>query len=223
MSERAITPLVVLDCDATTIEQEVIELLASYAGTLDEVALITDRAMRGELDFAQSLAARVATLEGLDASVLETVAQQVTFSPGFHELVEAVHARGGKVGIVSGGFTEVLDGFLPDSGADTWRANRLEVAHGKLTGRTRGPVIDAQAKADTLREWADHFGIDPRNSIAIGDGANDLKMMAVAGLSAGFKPKPIVRDSVDLVLEHSLAEAIPLLDRLGHEKGPRLS
>lgn len=210
----SVTPLVVLDCDSTTIQDEVIELLADAAGTREQVAEVTERAMRGELDFAESLTERVATLRGTTEGVFGDAYARVRLTPGIRELVAAVHARGGKVGVVSGGFHEVLDPIAEDLGIDFWRANRLEVAEGKLTGRTLGPIIDAEAKAVALAEWAEASGIPLSATIAIGDGANDLRMMAVAAIGVGFNAKPIVREQADVSLEDDLVGAIPLLDRL---------
>lgn len=210
----SVTPLVVLDCDSTTIQDEVIELLADAAGTREQVAEVTERAMRGELDFAESLTERVATLRGTAEGVFGDAYARVRLTPGIRELVAAVHARGGKVGVVSGGFHEVLDPIAEDLGIDFWRANRLEVAEGKLTGRTLGPIIDAEAKAVALAEWAEASGIPLSATIAIGDGANDLLMMAVAAIGVGFNAKPIVREQADVSLEDDLAGAIPLLDNL---------
>lgn len=210
----SVTPLVVLDCDSTTIQDEVIELLADAAGTREQVAEVTERAMRGELDFAESLTERVATLRGTAEGVFGDAYARVRLTLGIRELVAAVHARGGKVGVVSGGFHEVLDPIAEDLGIDFWRANRLEVAEGKLTGRTLGPIIDAEAKAVALAEWAEASGIPLSATIAIGDGANDLRMMAVAAIGVGFNAKPIVREQADVSLEDDLAGAIPLLDNL---------
>ncbi|GAB2553582.1 phosphoserine phosphatase SerB [Leucobacter ruminantium] len=210
-----VSPLVVLDCDSTTIQDEVIELLADAAGTRERVAEVTERAMRGELDFAESLAERVATLAGTPETVFAEAYGRVRLSPGIRELIAAVHGRGGKVGVVSGGFHEVLDPIADDLGLDFWRANRLEVADGALTGRTVGPVIDGEAKAEALREWAEAAGIPLAATVAIGDGANDLRMMSVAGLGVGYNAKPIVREQADVSIEGDLALAIPLLDRLG--------
>ena len=214
-SSGATRPLVVLDCDSTTIRDEVIELLADAAGTRRIVAQITERAMRGELDFSESLAERVSTLAGTPDSVFAQAYSRVRLSPGIRELIAAVHERGGRVGVVSGGFHEVLDPLAADLGLDLWRANRLEVADGALTGRTVGPIVDAAAKADALREWAAEAGIPLSATIAIGDGANDLKMMEIAGLSVAYNAKPIVREQADVSIEDDLAQAIPLLDRLG--------
>lgn len=209
-----VTPLVVLDCDSTTIQDEVIELLADSAGTRELVAEVTERAMRGELDFKESLAERVATLAGTAESVFDEAYRKVRLSPGIKELIAAVHERGGKVGVVSGGFHEVVDQLAADLDLDFWRANRLELENGKLTGRTVGPVIDAQAKAETLREWAEVSGIPLSATIAIGDGANDLEMMAVAAIGVGYNAKPVVQERADVSIEGDLAAVIPLLDRL---------
>lgn len=209
-----VAPLVVLDCDSTTIQDEVIELLAEAAGTRDEVAAVTERAMRGELDFAESLRERVATLAGTPEAAFADAYARVRLSPGIRELIAAVRDRGGKVGVVSGGFHEVLDPIAADLGLDFWRANRLEVADGALTGRTVGPVIDAEAKAVALAEWAGASGIPLSATIAIGDGANDLRMMEVAAVGVGFNAKPIVRERADVSIDDDLALAILLLDRL---------
>lgn len=207
-------PLVVLDCDSTTIRDEVIELLADAAGSREKVAAVTERAMRGELDFAESLAERVATLAGTQESVFADTYRRLRRSAGIEALIAEVHARGGVVGVVSGGFHEVLDPLAEDLGLDHWRANRLEVRDGRLTGRTVGPVIDATAKADALSEWADAAGIPLQATVAIGDGANDLEMMAIAGLSVAYNAKPVVRERADVSIEDDLALVIPLLDRL---------
>lgn len=207
-------PLVVLDCDSTTIQDEVIELLAETAGTRQLVAEITERAMRGELDFSESLAERVATLEGTPESVFAEAYGKVRLSPGIRELIAAVHERGGKVGVVSGGFLEVVDRLAEDLGLDFWLANRLEVQDGALTGRTVGPIVDAEVKAQTLRAWAEQSDTALSQTVAIGDGANDLKMMEIAGLSVAYNAKPVVREQADISIEDDLAQVIPLLDRL---------
>lgn len=210
----ATRPLVVLDCDSTTIQDEVIELIAEAAGTRELVAEVTERAMRGELDFAQSLRERVAMLAGTPESVFEETYRRVRPTPGIHELVAAVHARDGRVGVVSGGFHEVLDPLAVDLGIDLWRANRLEVADGALTGRVLGAIVDAEAKAAALREWAEAERIPLSATVAIGDGANDLRRMEVAALGVAFNAKPIVRERADVSIEDDLSLAIPLLDRL---------
>jgi phosphoserine phosphatase len=204
--------LVVLDVDSTLIENEVIELLADAAGSLDEVAAITFRAMNGELDFEDSLRARVATLKGLPASVFETVAQQIVVTTGVAEMISGVHRAGGKVAVVSGGFHELVDALAERLGLDYWRANRLEVVDGMLTGGLTGRIIDAEAKAATLREWAEDFGVPLRQTVAVGDGANDLPMMAATGLAVAFDAKAPVRDEAHVILdERDLELLLPLL------------
>ncbi|WP_449282302.1 phosphoserine phosphatase SerB [Leucobacter sp.] len=210
-----VSPLVVLDCDSTTIQDEVIELLADAAGSREQVAEVTERAMRGELDFAESLRERVATLAGTPEGVFREAYERVRPTPGVHELIDAVHGLGGKVGVVSGGFHEVLDPLAGDLRLDLWRANRLEVVDGALTGRTVGPIIDGAAKAAALREWAEATGTPLSATVAIGDGANDLEMMSVAALGVAFNGKPLVRERADVSIELDLSLAIPLLARLG--------
>lgn len=205
-------PLVVLDADSTTLQQEVIDLLAAEAGTADIVRDITERAMQGELDFRESLQERVATLAGADVEIFRSVAKKVRASRGLKQLVAEVHKRRGIVGVVSGGFHEILDQVLPKFDIDIWVANRLLVQDGKLTGQTYGPVIDADAKAATLIRWSEMSHIPLSNSFAIGDGANDLKMMEVAGTSIAFNGKPIVRERADFTVEADLSKVIPLLD-----------
>ncbi len=204
--------LVVLDVDSTLIEDEVIELLADEAGAGDRVAEITFRAMNGEIDFEQSLRDRVATLAGLPEAVLETVRNRVTVTRGVPELVAGVHAAGGRVAVVSGGFHEVIDPLARQLGLDHWRANRLAVADGRLTGEVVPPVIDAAAKAAALREWAAEAGIPLSQTVAVGDGANDLPMMAICGLSVGFDAKAPVRDVANVLLdERDLGMLLPAL------------
>jgi phosphoserine phosphatase len=190
-----------MDVDSTLIQDEVIELLADFAGTRAEVAAITESAMRGELDFEQSLRTRVATLTGLDESVLEKAYESVRLSIGAKELIAAVHAAGGRVGAVSGGFTQILEPLAKALNLDYYRANQLEIEHGKLTGRVVGKVIDRKAKAEALIEWAADFGEDPAWVAAIGDGANDLDMFEVAGLSFAFNAKPLVREKADVAID----------------------
>jgi phosphoserine phosphatase len=213
-SSVTVRPLVVLDCDSTTIENEVIELLAESAGTRKEVATITERAMLGELDFVESLRERVATLAGTPETVFAEAYAKIRRSRGIEALIAEVHARGGIVGVVSGGFHEVLDPLAVDLGVNRWRANRLEVIDGVLTGRVDGPIIDAEAKAAALLEWAAEFEIPLSATVAVGDGANDLAMMAIAGLSVAYNAKPIVRERADVAIENDLSQVIALLDRL---------
>lgn len=204
--------LVVLDVDSTLIENEAIELLAAQAGSLELVAEVTERAMRGELDFAQSLRERVATLAGLPESVFDTVRSQITVTPGVTELIATVKKHGGVVGVVSGGFLELLDPLAATLGLDYWRANRLEIIGGKLSGRVLGEIVDAQAKADSLIEWAEETNTPLSQTVAIGDGANDLKMMAVAGLGIAFCAKPIVAEQADATINlRDLSLALDLI------------
>ena len=204
--------LVVLDVDSTLIENEVIELLAARAGSLELVSEVTARAMRGELDFAQSLRERVSTLSGLTLDDIEAVRAQVTVTAGVPELIHGVHDAGGHVGVVSGGFHEILDSLADELGLDFWRANRLEMIEGQLTGRVDGPIVDGQAKADALREWATKLDVPLSETIAIGDGANDLGMMDIAGLSIAFDAKPVVAEKADVALqERDLSVVLELM------------
>jgi phosphoserine phosphatase len=206
------TFLVVLDADSTLIRNEVIELLAEEAGRRDEVAEATEAAMRGEVDFSESLRSRVAALAGVPMSAFARVISRVEPTPGVRELIDAVHARGGRVGVVSGGFHEVLDTVAPALGVDVWRANRLGVRGEELSGVVEGDIVDAEGKARTLREWAAEASVPLSRTIAIGDGANDLAMMRAAGLGVAFNAKPAVRAQADVVMGPvDLREVIPLL------------
>lgn len=193
--------LVVFDVDSTLIRDEVIELLADAAGKRAEVKAITDAAMAGELDFSQSLAARVAMLAGVTENVFEQTISRIQVTEGAIELIELIHRAGGKVAAVSGGFIQVLEPLAKTLNLDFYRANTLEVSAGALTGKTIGPVIDRATKASSLVEWAGQLGLTPSQCIAVGDGANDLEMMKVAGLGVAFNAKPIVRQQADLVLD----------------------
>jgi phosphoserine phosphatase len=204
--------LVVLDADSTLIRNEVIELLADEAGRRDEVQAATEAAMRGEVDFSASLRSRVAALRGVPVEAFARVLGRIEPTPGVRELTAAVHERGGVVGVVSGGFHEILDSVAPDLGVDRWRANRLQVTDGALSGEVDGPIVDGAAKAASLQEWAAELGVPSHATIAIGDGANDLAMMAVAGLGLAFNAKPAVRAAASLVIgPQDLSQVIPLL------------
>jgi phosphoserine phosphatase len=189
--------LVVLDVDSTLIQQEVIELLAAHAGVEPQVREITERAMRGELDFRQSLESRVALLAGLPETVIADVREQIVLTPGARTLVETLHKLGHNVAVVSGGFTEVIEPILKDLGISHYRANTLEVIDGKLTGKIVGEVIDRAAKATALRDFAKIVGVELEQTIAIGDGANDLDMIAIAGMGIAFNAKPAVKAAAD--------------------------
>jgi phosphoserine phosphatase len=205
--------LVVFDVDSTLIEDEVIELLADVAGKRAEVAAVTERAMAGELDFAESLIERVKTLAGLPEKVFADVQKRITITTGAKRLIDAVHQAGGKVGAVSGGFNQLLNPLAQILELDFARANQLEVIDGFLTGKVIGAIIDRQAKADALLEWASETGTSIENTVAVGDGANDLSMMAVAGLGVGFNCKPIVREHADFILEGN--DLSKLTEKLG--------
>ncbi|MDM8085992.1 phosphoserine phosphatase SerB [Cellulomonas cellasea] len=202
--------LVVMDVDSTLITAEVIELLAARAGSLDAVADITDRAMRGEIDFAASLHQRVATLAGLSTSVFGDVLAEVELTPGAVELVAELDARGWPVALVSGGFVEVVEPLAASLGITRFRANGLEAHDGVLTGQVRGPVIDRAAKAIALREFAAEAGIPLEQTIAIGDGANDLDMLDQAGFGIAFNAKPLVCGQADAVVRGRLDDVLAL-------------
>lgn len=204
--------LIVSDVDSTFIGQEVIELVARRAGTEEEVAAVTEAAMRGELDFAASLRARVATLAGLPARVLDEVRADVTLTPGVHELLAWAAEEGHAVALVSGGFHEIVDPIAHSLGIRYVRANRLAVADGRFTGEVSGPIVDAAGKAVALRQFAAREDIPLGATIAIGDGANDLDMMALAGLSVAFAAKPVVAESADIALPGPrIDDLVPLL------------
>jgi phosphoserine phosphatase len=186
--------LVVLDVDSTLIQQEVIELLATHCGREAEVAEVTARAMAGELDFEESLRARVATLAGLPASVIDDVRTTVELTPGARTLVRTLKRLGFTVGLVSGGFIEVVGSLAAELGIDHVRANRLEIVGDTLTGRVVGDVVDRAGKAAALREFASQEGLPLSRTVAIGDGANDLDMLDIAGLGVAFNAKPLVRE-----------------------------
>jgi phosphoserine phosphatase len=203
--------LVVMDVDSTLIQDEVIELIADHAGTRDAVAEVTERAMRGELDFAESLHARVATLAGLPAAALAEVRRQVRLTPGARTLVRTLHRLGFSVALVSGGFEEVVRPLADELGIALVRANRLEVRDGILTGRVEGPVVDRAGKAAALAEFAAAQGLPLSRTVAIGDGANDLDMLAAAGLGVAFNAKPLVRAQADASVNVPFLDAVLFL------------
>ncbi|WP_307844468.1 phosphoserine phosphatase SerB [Actinotalea solisilvae] len=205
--------VVVMDVDSTLITGEVIEMLAGHAGSRAAVTAITESAMRGEIDFATSLHQRVATLAGLPEAVFDAVRAEMTLTPGAERLVAELHRRGWPVGLVSGGFHELVDPLAERLGIGFVRANRLEVEAGHLTGRVTGPVVDAEAKAVALRELARAHGVPMERTVAIGDGANDLRMLAAAGLGIAFNAKPVVCAQADVaVLDAPLDAVLEHLD-----------
>ncbi|NNG19228.1 phosphoserine phosphatase SerB [Naumannella sp. ID2617S] len=201
--------LVVLDVDSTLITAEVIELLAAHVGREAEVAAVTDRAMRGEIDFAESLHQRVRVLAGLPVSVFADVRAVVRPTPGVPAMIAAVNASGGRVGVVSGGFCEVVEPLAAELGIAYARANRLEVADGRLTGRVQGAVVDRAEKARALRRYAADAGVSMDRTVAIGDGANDLDMLGLAALGIAFNAKPAVRAAADASLSGGRLDVVP--------------
>ena len=192
--------LVQLDVDSTFIQQEAIELLAAKAGVLEQVSAITESAMRGELDFEQSLRSRVSLLKGLPESAITTVQAEIRLTDGAQDLVNMLHAKGHSVALVSGGFIDIIEPIIHSLSIKHYKANKLEILGGILTGQLVGPVIDRAAKAAALHEFAAASGVQIENTVAIGDGANDLDMMAEAGLSIAFNAKPIVVEAADLAI-----------------------
>jgi phosphoserine phosphatase len=200
--------LIVMDVDSTLIQGEVIEMLAGHAGRLAEVAEVTERAMRGELEFAESLHHRVAALEGLPESALDEVYHAIQLAPGARTLVRTLKRLGYQFAIVSGGFSQITDKLAADLGIDYAKANQLEIVDGKLTGRVIGDVVDRAGKAVALRQFAEKSGTPLSQTVAIGDGANDLDMLAAAGLGVAFNAKPVVREAADTHL------SVPYLDTI---------
>lgn len=190
----------VLDMDSTFIRQEVIDLLAAHAGVGEEVSAITERSMRGEMDFHQSLTARTSLLAGLPDTVFDDVRLEVTLSQGAEQLVKVLRSLGEKIAVVSGGFENVIAPILEGVGVDYFKANLLEIDAGFLTGRIIGPVIDREAKARYLQALARELEIPLSQTVAVGDGANDLGMMEIAGLSIAFNAKPIVVQAADVAI-----------------------
>jgi len=204
--------LVQLDVDSTFIKQEAIELLAAKAGVLDQVSAITESAMRGELDFEQSLRTRVGLLKGLPESAITEVQNEIGLTDGAHDLVNTLHAKGHSVALVSGGFMNIIQPLIESLSIKHYKANTLEIVGGVLTGELVGPIIDRAAKGAALLEFAKVCGVEIENTVAIGDGANDLDMMALAGLSIAFNAKPIVVQAADFAInEPSLSSVVELI------------
>ena len=202
------TYLVVMDVDSTLIQDEVIELIAAEAGCLDEVRAVTERAMSGELDFTAALTERVARLKGLEVDALDRARARMRLTPGARTFVRTLKRLGYTVGIVSGGFTHFTDGLAAELGLDHARANQLEVHDGRLTGRVLGEVVDRGAKARFLRSFAEAEGIPLSQTVAVGDGANDLDMLATAGLGVAFNAKPVVQEAADTTVNVPYLDAI---------------
>ena len=205
---RRSTRLIVMDVDSTLIQGEVIEMLAAHAGCEAEVARVTEAAMRGEIDFEESLRSRVALLEGVPESALDEVYDAIVLAPGARTMVRTLRRLGYRFAIVSGGFSRITDRLADDLGIHFSRANELEIVDGRLTGRIVGPVVDRAGKAAALREFAAEIGVPEAAVIAIGDGANDLDMLNAAGLGIAYNAKPLVRDAADTSVN------VPYLDTI---------
>ena len=207
--------LVVLDVDSTLTRDEGIDLLAGLVSpdTAAEVAAVTAATMRGELDFEESLRKRVAALRGVSLEAVAAATSHVRLTDGAHDLVSALHAHCHLVGAVSGGFHQMIDPLAEDLGLDFHRANTLEVSNGFLTGSLVGDIIDAQAKAATLAHWAASHSIDMANTVAIGDGGNDVEILGQAGVGIAFMAKPVAKAAADLVIDvPDLREVLVVLD-----------
>ncbi|MGH3434651.1 MAG: phosphoserine phosphatase SerB, partial [Thermocrispum sp.] len=207
LSRRA-KRLVVFDVDSTLIQGEVIEMLAAHAGVQAEVAAITQAAMRGELNFTESLRRRMALLAGLPESVLDDVAGRLELTPGARTTVRTLKRLGFRCGVVSGGFTRLIRPIVDDLGLDFCAANEIEVVDGVITGRVIGAVIDRAGKAEALRAFAAEFAIPLEQCVAVGDGANDIDMLSVAGMGVAFNAKPALREIADTTLSHPYLDAV---------------
>ena len=205
--------LICFDCDSTLITGEVIEMLAAHAGREAEVAAVTERAMRGELDFEESLRERVKTLAGLDASVIQEVANDIVLTPGARTTIRTLKRLGYKTAVVSGGFIQVLEDLAGELELDYVRANTLEIVDGKLTGNVIGKVVDRAAKAEFLREFAADSGLEMHQTVAVGDGANDIDMISAAGLGIAFNARPALVEVADTSVSS------PFLDEVLHMLG----
>lgn len=206
--------LIVMDIDSTLINEEVIDLLGEEAGVGEQVAAITERAMRGEIDFKQALEERVGLLAGLGQEVFDRTFERVTFTPGALELVQAAHERGWKVGVVSGGFHEVADRIVETAGIDYCLANRLEAQGGKLTGKLAAEIVTRERKLDALRSWAHDLGLPLSQTVAMGDGANDIPMIQAAGTGIAFCAKPKTREAAPFAInERNLMLAMDIILR----------
>ncbi|MCX2933934.1 phosphoserine phosphatase SerB [Mycobacterium sp. CVI_P3] len=206
--ERRAKRLIVFDVDSTLIQGEVIEMLAAHAGAGEAVAAITEAAMRGELDFAESLHRRVATLAGLPAEILDEVADQIELTPGARTTIRTLRRLGFHCGVVSGGFRQVIDPLAHELMLDFVAANELEIVDGKLTGRVVGEVVDRAGKAKALRDFARQAGVPMEQTVAVGDGANDIDMLAAAGLGVAFNAKPALREVADASLSHPYLDTV---------------
>jgi phosphoserine phosphatase len=210
--------LICFDVDSTLIQQEVIELLAAHAGREAEVAAVTARAMRGELDFSESLHERVKALAGLDASVIDEVVAAIELTPGARTTIRTLKRLGYRTGAVSGGFIQVLEPLARELGLDFYRANTLEIVDGVLTGRVTGQVVDREIKAESLKEFAWSNGIALNQTVAVGDGANDIAMLSVAGLGIAFNAKPALREVADATVNHPFLDEVLFMLGISREE-----
>jgi phosphoserine phosphatase len=215
--ERRAKRLIVFDVDSTLVQGEVIEMLAARAGTEGTVAAITEAAMRGELDFAQSLQQRVATLAGLPATVIDEIADQLELMPGARTTLRTLRRLGFHCGVVSGGFRRIIEPLAEELMLDFVAANELEIVDGTLTGRVLGPILDRPGKAKALRDFAQQAGVPMAQTVAVGDGANDIDMLAAAGLGVAFNAKPALREVADASLSHPYLDTVLFL--LGVTRG----
>jgi phosphoserine phosphatase len=209
--QRKSKRIVMLDMDSTLIEQEVINLLGQAAGKSSEIEAITDKAMAGDLDFKAALIERVSLLKGLDHNILSQVRDQISLTKGAIKLVDELHQQGHKVGVVSGGFIEVIEPILKSLEIDFYRANKLKIQDGVLTGEIDGPLIDSHAKRMALEEFADQEQVQLEQTVAIGDGANDLEMIKAAGLGIAFNAKPKVAAAADTTISNQDLSTVLLL------------
>ena len=210
---KEVTGLLVMDVDGTLVRQEGIDLLAQEAGVGEKVAEITAQAMKGELDFSASLEARVALLKGLETSIFPKILEQMEVTPGAETLITELHQRGYKVGLVSGGFHEVIDPIARSLGIDLVLANRLEASDGRLTGKVLGGIITPERKKESLLTWAKENHVPRSQTIAMGDGANDLPMIETAGIGIAFMAKPIVAERAPYCIEkRDLSLVLEILD-----------
>ncbi|MGT2784866.1 phosphoserine phosphatase SerB [Streptococcus merionis] len=212
---RGVQGLLVMDVDSTLVMEEAIDILGDLAGVGEQMAAITELAMQGDLDYEEALRERVALLKGLPETIFDTVVKQMTLTRGAKELIDELHARGYKIGLVSGGFHENIDPIAKELGIDYVKANRLEVRDGVLTGRTEGEVVTKATKVAMLQAWAAENKLELSETIAMGDGANDLPMIEAAGIGIAFNAKPIVRALAPYQInEYDLYQVITLLDEI---------
>ncbi|MGW3958416.1 phosphoserine phosphatase SerB [Amycolatopsis sp. NPDC005003] len=209
--------LVVFDVDSTLIQGEVIEMLGAHAGVEPEIREITEAAMRGELNFTESLERRVALLAGVPATAIEQVAASLELTPGARTTIRTLKRMGFRTGVVSGGFTQVIAGLAEELGLDFAVANELEIVDGQLTGKVVGDVVDRAGKAKVLRRFAAEYDIPLEQCVAVGDGANDIDMLSAAGMGVAFNAKPALREVADTALSHPYLDAV--LFMLGLTRG----